>query len=244
MNVKAKALSYKYMKTNNKQRFVIIDGNAIIHRAYHALPPMTTKDGTIVNAVYGFTTMLFKVIQDLKPTHLAVSFDVAGGTFRDKLFDGYKAKRVKADQALYDQIPLVYEMVQCLNIPIYTKEGYEADDVIGTVAQKIENSKQKIEVFIVTGDMDMLQLVSEQTKVYELRKGMSDIVIFDEAKVKERYGFGPEYIVDYKALRGDLSDNIPGIKGIGEKTATELIQKFGSIEELYKKIKTKIEIKN
>jgi DNA polymerase-1 len=199
---------------------------------------MTTKDGTMVNAVYGFITMLFKVIQDLNPTHLAVSFDVSGKTFRDDLYDKYKATRVKADQSLYDQIPLVHEVVRAFGIPIYTKEGFEADDVIGTIVEKIGHGPDKIESVIVTGDMDILQLVDEHTSVYELRKGLSDIVMFDPGKVKERYGFGPEHVVDYKALRGDVSDNIPGIKGIGEKTATELIQKFGSIEEMYEKIRS------
>ncbi len=197
---------------------------------------MTTKDGTMVNAVYGFITMLFKVIQDLNPMFLAVSFDVSGKTFRDDLYDKYKATRVKADQSLYDQIPLVHEVVRAFGIPIYTKEGFEADDVIGTIVEKIGHSPDKIESVIVTGDMDILQLVDEHTSVYELRKGLSDIVMFDPEKVKERYGFGPEHVVDYKALRGDVSDNIPGIKGIGEKTATELIQKFGSIENIYEKI--------
>lgn len=222
-------------KNADQKLLVIIDGNAIIHRAYHALPPMTTKNGTMVNAVYGFTSMLLKVIHDLKPTHIVVSFDVAGKTFRDELYDKYKATRVKAEQSLYDQIPLVYEVVEAFGIPIYTKEGFEADDVIGTIAQKAK--KQDMQTTIVTGDMDMLQLVDDRVNVYELRKGMSDIVIFDSAKVKERYGFGPERVVDYKALRGDVSDNIPGIRGIGEKTASELIQKYGGIDEMYKKIR-------
>ncbi len=218
--------------------FVIIDGNAIIHRAYHALPPMTTTDGTVVHAVYGFTSMLLKVMADLKPDYLAVSFDVSGKTFRDDLYTAYKATRVKADQDLYDQIPLVYQVVEAFGIPIYTKKGFEADDVIGTIVSKLGNDEiSKLDAVIVTGDMDMLQLVDEHTKVYELRKGLSDIVLFDPAKVKEKYGFGPEHIVDYKAFRGDVSDNIPGIKGIGEKTATELIQKYGGIDDMYKQIR-------
>ena len=121
-----------------KQRFIIIDGNAIIHRAYHALPPLTTKDGTIVNAVFGFTSMLLKVLNELKPDYLAVSFDVSGPTFRDKLYDKYKATRVKADQALYDQIPMVYRVVEAFGIPIYTKQGFEADDVIGTIVDSLK----------------------------------------------------------------------------------------------------------
>ena len=223
-----------------KQRFIIIDGNAIIHRAYHALPPLTTKDGTIVNAVFGFTSMLLKVLNELKPDYLAVSFDVSGPTFRDKLYDKYKATRVKADQALYDQIPMVYRVVEAFGIPIYTKQGFEADDVIGTIVDSLKpkTSDLKPEVIIVTGDMDMLQLVEdEKVLVYLLRKGLSDIELYDEKKVKERFGFGPERLVDYKALRGDASDNIPGVKGIGEKTAKELIARVGGVEDIYKQIR-------
>lgn len=223
-------------KPQENQRFVIIDGNAIIHRVYHAIPPLTTKDGTIVNAVFGFTSMLLKVMDELKPTHLAVSFDVAGGTFRDELYEDYKATRVKADQDLYDQIPLVYDVVNAFNIPIYTKEGYEADDVIGTIVKKVK--EKGVDSVIVTGDMDMLQLVDDgDVQVYELRRGLSDIVMFDDKKVIEKYGFGPERVVDYKALRGDSSDNIPGVRGIGEKTAKALIEKVGSVEEIYKALK-------
>ncbi len=222
-----------------KEKFIIIDGNAIIHRAYHALPPLTAKDGTMVNAVYGFASMLLKVLNDLKPEYIAVSFDVAGPTFRDKVFKEYKAKRVKADQELYDQIPLVYEVVQAFGIPIFTKQGFEADDVIGTIANKIQNTWNTIQAIIVTGDKDFLQLVDDDAvEVYLLKKGMSDFELYNETKVNERFGFGPEHIVDYKSLRGDTSDNIPGVPGIGEKTATELIQKFGGIGAIYKNIKT------
>ena len=217
-------------------KFVIIDGNAIIHRSYHALPPLTTRDGTIVNAVYGFASTLLKVMSDIKPEYIAVTFDMAGPTFRHDRYKEYKATRVKADQALYDQIPLAHQLVEAFNIPIYEKKGYEADDVIGTVTKKILAHKKGIETFIVTGDMDTLQLVNHHTKVYTLRKGLSDVVVYDIAAVKERYGFGPELMVDYKALRGDPSDNIPGVPGIGEKTATELIQKVGGIEEIYKMV--------
>jgi len=222
-------------------RLVIIDGNAIVHRAYHALPPMTTKEGVMVNAVYGFTSMLLKVWKDLRPTHMAVTFDVAGGsTARLERFKEYKGTRVKADQALYDQIPLVHEVVQAFGFPIYEKQGYEADDVIGTIVKGVAGERVKgegLETFIVTGDMDTLQLISDGVKVYTLRKGMSDVVIYDAAAVRERFGFGPELMVDYKALRGDTSDNIPGVPGIGEKTATELIQKVGGIEEIYQQIR-------
>ncbi|MBI5728982.1 MAG: DNA polymerase I [Candidatus Magasanikbacteria bacterium] len=245
-------------------KFVIIDGNAIIHRAYHALPTMSTKDGVMVNAVYGFTSMLFKVLHDLKPTYLAVTFDVSGGSkARLEKFKEYKATRVKADQALYDQIPLTHEVVVALGIPVFEKSGFEADDVIGTLVKQVTRqchpehsarpprlavghvghvgqegslSQPPVEIYIVTGDMDTLQLVGDHVKVYTLRKGINDIVIYDTAEVHQRYGFGPEMMVDYKAIRGDASDNIPGVPGIGEKGATELIQKAGSIEDIYKKI--------
>ncbi|MCX6779663.1 MAG: DNA polymerase I [Candidatus Magasanikbacteria bacterium] len=213
-------------------KFVIIDGNAIIHRAYHGIPPLHLKDGQMVNAVYGFTSMLFKVWHDLKPTHLCISFDVAGGSHaRQEKYDKYKATRVKADQELYNQIPLVHEMVECLGLPIYEKKGFEADDVIGTVVKEMKDKVD--EIYIVTGDMDTLQLVNENTKVYTMRKGMSDIVVYNIEEVKKRFGFGPELVVDYKALRGDTSDNIPGVPGIGEKTATDLILKYGNLQEIY-----------
>jgi DNA polymerase-1 len=218
------------------KKFIIIDGNAIVHRAYHALPSMTTK-GTMVNAVYGFTSMLLKVLKDLKPDYLAVSFDVAGGTFRHKKYKDYKATRVKADQSLYDQIPLVHQVVSAFGVPIYEKKGYEADDVIGTIVGEVRSQEPKVRSVIVTGDMDTMQLVNDDVNVYALRKGMSDIVMYDPKMVKERYGFGPEHVVDYKALRGDMSDNIPGVPGIGEKTAVELITKIGGIDEIYKKCK-------
>ncbi|HAT04017.1 MAG TPA: DNA polymerase I [Candidatus Magasanikbacteria bacterium] len=224
----------------NKKTFVIIDGNAIVHRAYHALPPLTAKDGTMVNAVYGFTSMLLKVLTDLKPDYMAVSFDVAGGTFRDTLYTAYKATRVKADQELYDQIPLCHQVVEAFGIPIFEKKGFEADDVIGTVTEKIKRLKDyKITSVVVSGDMDLLQLVDDdKTEVYLLRKGMSDFHLYNEKAVEERFGFGPKYIVDYKALRGDTSDNIPGVKGIGEKTALELITEIGGVEAIYEEIKT------
>src|SRR3989339_1481613 len=241
------------------QRIVVFDGNAIIHRAYHAIPPLTTKDGVMVNAVYGFSSILLKVWKDLKPDCIAVTFDMAGPTFRHEQYKEYKATRVKADQALYDQIPLAHDLVRAFNIPIYEKKGYEADDVIGTVVLKVKSQKfppkagpplaekvKNIETYIVTGDMDTLQLIDDNVKVYTLRKGMSDVVIYDAEKVKERYGFGPEMVVDYKALRGDASDNIPGVLGIGEKTATELIVNVGGIDEIFNQVKSqksKVKIK-
>ena len=215
------------------KKLILIDGNALMHRAYHALPPLTTKKGEVVNAVYGFTSVLLKVIKDLKPDYMICAFDVAGGTFRDKIYDEYKAGRKKPDQEFYDQIPKIKEVVKVLNIPIVEKQGFEADDVIGTLSKQANN---ELQTTIVTGDLDALQLVDKNTGVYTLRKGIKDTVIYDEKAVFERYGLKPEQIIDYKGLRGDPSDNIPGINGIGEKGATELLKDFGSIEKLYKAI--------
>ena len=225
------------MPTKNKT-LVIIDGNAIIHRAYHALPTLTAPDGTLVNAVYGFASMLLKVMTDLKPDYLVTTFDVAGGTFRDEIYTEYKATRVETDQALYDQIPLVHELVKGFNIPIYTKTGFEADDLIGTIAKKITNDHTDITCIVVTGDKDLLQLVDDgKIEVYLLKKGMSEFELFNEAHVHEKFGFSPIQMIDYKSLRGDTSDNIPGVKGIGEKTATELLTNFGTLEKIYDALK-------
>lgn len=212
-------------------KIIIIDGNAIAHRAFHALPPLTNKEGRVLNAVYGFASILLKVIKDLKPDYLAVTFDLAAPTFRHQEYKEYKAKRVKQPQELYDQLPLIKELLRAMGISVYEKEGYEADDVIATIA-----TSSKIKNIIVTGDLDTLQLVDENTSVHTLKKGVSDIAVYDEKAVLERFGLKPSQMVDYKALRGDPSDNILGVKGIGEKTATELIKKFGSIEKIYEKI--------
>ena len=218
---------------------MIIDGNALVHRAFHALPPLSTKDGVLVNAVYGFTTVLMKALKELKPEYAAVAFDLKGGTFRNELYKEYKAQRIKQPQELYDQIPLIKEVVCAFGIPVVEKQGFEADDVIATLSHGTWNMEHgTVETIIVTGDMDALQLVDAHTKVYSFRKGFSDTVIYDEAAVKERYGITPAQMIDYKALRGDPSDNIPGVKGIGEKTATELLQRFGTLVEVYKKVDT------
>ncbi len=210
------------MKENKQtKKLILVDANALMHRAYHALPPLVTKKGENVNAVYGFTSVLLKVVKDLQPDYMVCAFDVAGGTFRDKIYDDYKAGRVKPDQEFYDQIPKIKEVVEALNIPIIEKQGFEADDVIGTLAEQANNElrimNHKLRTIIVTGDLDALQLVDENTEVYTLRKGIKDTVIYDEKAVQERYGLKPEQIIDFKGLRGDPSDNIPGVKGIGEK---------------------------
>jgi DNA polymerase-1 len=219
-------------QTTTKRRLLIYDGNAIIHRCFHALPPLSTSEGVLVNAVYGFLTMLFKSIKDLKPTHLAVTFDLPGPTFRHEQSAEYKATRIKQAPELYAQIPITKEILTAMGIQIFEMPGFEADDVIGTIAT-LARKEPGVETIIVTGDMDALQLVNDSTSVYTMRKGLSDTVIYDEAAVRERFGFEPKSLIDYKALRGDVSDNISGIRGIGEKTGMELIKKFGTIENLY-----------
>ncbi len=210
---------------------LLLDGNAIVHRAYHALPPLTTKSGEVVNAVYGFTATLLSVLEKFKPEYVAASFDLAVPTFRHKAYKEYKANRVKAPDELYAQIPMVKGVVQAFGIPIYEMEGFEADDVVGTVAKAAE--KEGLNVIIVTGDMDTLQLVTDHISVFTMRKGINDTVVYDVAGVTEKYGFTPEQLPDYKGLRGDASDNIPGVKGIGEKTATELLKQFTTLEGVY-----------
>lgn len=216
----------------NKKTLVILDGNALIHRAWHALPPLTDPKGMVVNAVYGFTSVLLKMINELKPEYIAVTFDLPGKTFRHEEYKEYKATRVKQPDELYEQIPLTKEVLKDFDIPVFEKAGYEADDVIGTIS-KILDPKKNVESIIVTGDMDTLQLIDDNTKVLSFVKGLSVTKLFDERAVKERYGFSPRQQIDFKAIKGDSSDNIPGVPGIGEKGAKELITKFGSLENIY-----------
>lgn len=212
-------------------RLVLIDGNAILHRAFHALPQtLTAPDDTPVNAVYGFTAMLFKLFSDLKPTHLAVAFDRAKPTFRKQMFAGYQAHRPKMDEGLVSQIEKVHEVVRSFGIPIYEVDGYEADDVIGSLARQASDTQ----VVIVTGDRDLLQLVEDdKILTYMPVKGLSEAKIYGEKEARERLGVDPKQIPDYKALAGDQSDNYPGVAGIGPKTAAQLLETFGSVEELY-----------
>jgi DNA polymerase I len=223
------------MNKTTPKKLVLIDGNAIIHRAYHALPPLTTKKGELVNAVYGFTSLLLKVISDLKPDYILATFDLKGPTFRHEEYKEYKATRVKAPDELYAQFDRVKEVVRAFNIPIFEMAGFEADDVIGTMAHQAEKT-DGVENIIVTGDLDTLQLIDDKTTVYALRRGMSDTTVYDTAAVQERYNLRPDQMIDYKGLRGDPSDNIPGVKGIGEKTAIELLQKYGNIENVYQNL--------
>src|SRR3989339_393371 len=227
-------MTQKYMAA--KKKLILIDSNAIIHRAYHALPPLTTKKGELVNAVYGFASVLLNVLNRFKPEYIAATFDLKEPTFRHKEFKEYKATRVKAPDDLYEQIPQVKKVVSAFNIPIVEKKGYEADDLIAPFARKTEKLHPDVEVIIVTGDLDTLQLVDDKVKVFALRKGMSDSVLYGEKEIFERYGLKPNQMVDYKGLRGDPSDNLPGVKGVGEKTATELLKKYKTIEGVYKNL--------
>ncbi len=223
--------------SKSKPRLIIIDGNAIIHRSFHALPPtMTTKSGQVVNAVYGFSLFILKALKEFKPEYAAVTFDRREPTFRHQEYKEYKATRVKAPDELYEQIPLVKQVVESLGIPIFELAGYEADDLIGTIANRVDGKTEKI---IITGDMDTLQLITPHTKVYTMSRGLSDSVLYNAELVEERYGITPSQMIDYKALRGDVSDNIPGVKGIGEKTASELLQKFKTLDGVYQALEKK-----
>ncbi len=219
------------------KRLIIIDSHAVLHRAFHALPPLSTKKGELVNAVYGFLLVFFKAIKEFQPNFIVATFDLPRPTFRHKEFKEYKAKRPKMAEELSQQIPKVKKVLQAFEVPIFEKEGFEADDLIGTIAKQAERRQvfPKIGIIILTGDLDALQLVNRQTKVYALRRGVKDAVLYDSKKVEERYqGLKPAQLLDFKGLRGDPSDNIPGVTGIGEKTAIQLLREFGSLENLYK----------
>ena len=210
---------------------VILDAHAILHRAYHALPHFTSPKGEPTGALYGFTAMLLKIIRELKPDYLAAAYDVAEPTFRHIAYEKYKATRAKTDDELIPQFDRSKEILKAFGVPVYGEPRFEADDIIGTVVDKNKKTKN-LDIVIASGDLDTLQLVSgDKVRVYTLRKGNEEM-IYDEKEVEKRYGFGPELVPDYKGLVGDPSDNIPGIKGIGEKIAGLLIQKFGSVEKI------------
>ncbi|WP_425057680.1 DNA polymerase I [Sporomusa carbonis] len=212
------------------QRFIIIDGSSLVHRAFHALPMLRTASGLYTNAVYGFTTMLVKLMTDYKPDLMAVAFDKGRVTFRTETYQQYKAQRQATPGELSEQFPLVRELLKALGITTIEQQGYEADDILGTLAEKA--ARQSYEVVIVTGDRDALQLIGAQTKVLLTKKGISEMEVVDVAALKEKYGLTPSQIIDLKGLMGDKSDNIPGVPGIGEKTAGKLLAEFGSLENI------------
>lgn len=224
------------------RKLILIDGNSLLHRAYHAYPPLTTEKGELINAVYGFSAMLLTLLEKLAPTHVAVAWDVKGPTFRKIEYVEYKANRGPMDDDLASQIERTKQVVEVLNIPQFGIEGYEGDDLIGTLSRLAtdEESEKDTQVVIVTGDRDALQLIKgKQVVVYlPIQNKASQAVVFDEDKVEEVYGFKPKQIIDLKSLMGDSSDNIPGVKGIGKVTATKLIKDFGSMEGVYKNIES------
>ena len=225
------------MTEKKKKKLVLLDAHAILHRAYHALPDFTSDKGEPTGALYGLSAMLIKIITDLKPDYLAACYDLPEPTYRHLVYENYKAGRAKADDDLILQINRSRDIFTAFNIPIYEKASFEADDILGTIAKQVKNKKD-IETIIASGDMDTMQLVdNDRVRVYTLKKGIKDTIIYNENAVKERFGFAPKFLTDYKGLRGDPSDNIPGIVGIGEKTASILIQKFGAIENIYKILK-------
>lgn len=223
-------------KSKSKKRIVLLDSHAILHRAFHAIPDFSTASGRPTGALYGLASMILSIGKDLKPDHIIACYDLPGGTFRNELSDGYKAHRKELDTGLAQQILESREVMDAFAIPRYEKKGYEADDLLGTLAEILKKDKNN-EIIIASGDMDTLQLVDKtQVRVFTLKRGLTDTVLYDEKGVVERFGFGPKLLPDYKGLRGDPSDNIIGVAGIGEKTASILISNFGTIENIYKKL--------
>lgn len=219
----------------DEKRLIIIDGHSLLYRAFHALPPLTNGKGQMTNAVYGFLLILFKAIKDVRANYVVACFDTKKPTFRHEKFDGYKVHRAPMPDGIISQMPIMKNMLTVLGVPIFEKEGFEADDLIATIAVK---NQDKADVYILSGDLDNLQLVNEHIKVYTMGKGIKESVIYDTARVVERFGVQPLQMNDFKALTGDASDNVPGVPGIGKTTAADLIQRFGTIENLYSEIST------
>ncbi len=233
-----KATKAKKTKDSSKT-LVLLDAHAIIHRAYHALPEFLSSKGEPTGALYGLSTMLMKIVTDLKPDYIVACYDLPQKTFRHEAYDAYKAGRAKTDDALIMQLKNSRQIFEAFNVPIYDAPGFEADDVLGTIVEQYKKDKN-IKIIIASGDMDTMQLIDDKkVQVYTLKKGINDTILYDEDAVVTRFHFKPLLLPDYKGLRGDPSDNIIGIKGIGEKTAETLITTFGTIEEIYKKLKAK-----
>ncbi|HEY2916675.1 MAG TPA: DNA polymerase I [Candidatus Limnocylindrales bacterium] len=215
-------------------RLMLIDGFGLVYRGYFALPPLTTSKGELVNGVFGFASIVLRGIADLRPDYVAVAFDLSGPTFRHEQYAEYKATRTRMPDDLAAQFPKVREVVKALRIPVYEQAGYEADDAIGTLTLQAEAAE--VETTIVSVDLDMLQLVSDKTRLMTTRSGVENTVIYDPARIWERFALRPDQMIDYKSLKGDPTDNIPGVPGVGEKTAAKLIGTFGTLEALYEQI--------
>lgn len=214
------------------KKLVLIDGNAIFHRAYHSLPPFATANGEVTNAIYGFLRMLFDLYKREKPEYLGIAWDRKAPTFRHIEFKEYKATRQAAPEDLYPQLPRLKEVLTTFHIPMVEMDGYEADDILGTLATKAK-SEEGIETIIVTGDKDAFQLVDDRTWVMIPIKGISEVKMYNAAAVKEKMGVTPEQIVDYKALCGDSSDNIPGVPGVGPVAAIDLLKNYNDLNNIY-----------
>ena len=215
------------------ERLMLLDANSLIYRAYFALSntPLTTSKGQLVNAVFGFWSIVLRGFTDVRPDYVISAFDLAGPTFRHEKFAEYKATRRQMPDDLRDQFPKVRELIEAFNIPIYQLQGFEADDLLATLARQAE--ERGLNSTIVSGDLDMLQVVTERTNLMTTRGGVQMTVVYDPARIDERYGLTADQMIDYKALKGDATDNIPGIPGVGEKTAAKLLQDHGTLEGVY-----------
>lgn len=221
-----------------ENKLIVIDSNALLHRAFHALPPFKTKAGQETGAIYGYLTILFKAIKDLQANYIVATFDTKGPTFRHERFKDYKAQRPTTPTGIISQIPVAKDVLKAFKIPVFAKEGVEADDLIATICTMAPKQEKDLEIYILTGDLDNLQLVNDKVRVYTSGKGIKDTVIYDINKVRERFGVEPGQMNDFKALTGDPSDNIPGVEGVGKKTAAEIIQQYGTIKNLYEELAT------
>lgn len=238
-------------------KLLLVDGSALLHRAYHAYPPLTTKSGQVVGAVYGVVSMLISALEEIAPEQVVVAWDLPKPTFRHEKYVAYKAQRAKADEEMVEQIPTVKEVIRAMGLVQLAEEGYEADDIIGSLAvqatnekhqilnpksqtsaksQIKKNSKQKTEVIILSGDMDLTQLVTEKVKMLSPARGRQPAKLYGPEEVREKLGIEPKQVVDYKALVGDSSDNIPGVRGIGPKTAQSLLEEYETLEKIYENL--------
>ncbi len=216
------------------KKIIIIDSHAVLHKAFHALPPLLNKEGKPTGAIYGFLLLFFKLLKEIKPDYIIAVFDYPAPTFRHKRYKGYKAKRKKAPQELYDQINETKQLLKALPVKVLEEKGFEADDLIATLVKVL--NKKNLETIIASGDLDVLQLVNKKTKAYILKKGINQAILYNIQEVEKKYqGLQPKQLTDFRALRGDASDNIPGVSGIGEKTAIKLLKKYNNLEEILKK---------
>ncbi|MEG2688209.1 MAG: 5'-3' exonuclease H3TH domain-containing protein, partial [Clostridia bacterium] len=208
-------------------KILLLDSNSLVHRAYHALPNLKTSKGFCTGAIFGFMSILLRLIKEQKPTHIAAAFDLKGPTFRNEMFEDYKAKRKPMDEELRQQIEPLKQLLDAMNIKIVSKQGYEGDDILGTLANRFKD-----DTIIVTGDRDSFQLVDDTTRIFWTKKGVSEIEVYDEKRLLED-GFTVSQFIDFKALRGDPSDNIPGVAGVGEKTAKQWLDTYGSLDQVF-----------